>query len=172
MNHKIFIIVATDENNGIGRNGKMPWDLKDEMKHFQEITTKTNDSKKQNMVIMGKTTWYSIPEKHRPLKNRKNVVLTREAEPQTDGVTFCTSMKEALSLADELVENIFIMGGASVYKQAVENDLADGIYITRIHKEYECDTFFPEIPDKFGEPVNLGGGEEDDISYSFLFYNI
>jgi len=170
MTHKIYIIVATDENLGIGRNGKMPWNLKDELRHFQEVTTKTSDPKKQNMVVMGKTTWISIPEKHRPLKNRKNVVLTRDNEHGASGVTFCSNMDEALSKADENVENIFIMGGASVYKQSVEKGIADGIYLTRIHKEYECDTWFPEIPEYFGEPANLGGGEEDDLSFDYLFY--
>jgi dihydrofolate reductase len=170
MNHKIYIIAAAEENNGIGKNGKMPWNLKDEMKHFQDTTTKTSDPNKQNMVIMGRTTWYSIPENHRPLKNRKNVVLTRESEPETKGVTFCSSIKDALALADSSVENIFIMGGASVYKQAVESGIADGIFLTRVHREYDCDTFFPEVPKEFGEPVSLGGSEEDDISFDYLFY--
>ena len=171
MTHKIFIIVATDENNGIGKNGKMPWDLKDELRHFQEITTKTTDPDKQNMVIMGSTTWRSIPSKHRPLKNRKNVVLARDSDFEAEGATVSSSIEEALFLADGTVENIFIIGGASVYRQAIEKDIADGIYLTRIHEEYECDTFFPEIPEQFGEPMNLGGGEEDDISYNYLLYS-
>jgi len=171
MDHKIYIIVATDENLGIGKNGKMPWDLKDELRHFQEITTKVTDPSKQNMVIMGRTTWLSIPEKHRPLKNRKNVVLSRESMTGPKDVSFCSSMEDAFALADSKIENIFIIGGASVYKQAVEKGIADGIYLTRIHKEYECDTRFPEIPEYYGEPVNMGGGEEDDLSYDYLFYS-
>ena len=62
------------------------------------------------------------------------------------------------------------MGGAQVYKQAVENVDLDGMYITKIHKEYDCDTFFPEIPEKFDESVSLGGVEDDDVSYEYLFY--
>ena len=171
MNHKIYIIVATEMNLGIGRNGVMPWNIKGEMKHFTETTTKTSDPSRQNMMVMGKTTWYSIPENHRPLKNRKNVILTTNKEPDQQGVTFCGSFEEAFALADDSVENIFIMGGASIYKQVIDKKLADGIFITRINKEYECDTFFPEIPSEYGEAVNLGGGEEDDVSYSYLFYS-
>jgi dihydrofolate reductase len=171
MNHKIYIIVATDENLGIGKNGVMPWNIKGEMKHFTETTTKTTDPKKQNMMVMGRTTWYSIPENHRPLKNRKNVVLTQQKELTQEGVKFCGSFDEAFALADDSVESIFIMGGASIYKQAVEKRLADGIFITRINKEYECDTYFPEIPAEYGEPATIGGGEEDDVSYTFLFYS-
>jgi len=171
MTHKIYIIVAADENNGIGKNGKMPWNLKDELRHFQEVTTKTVDPDKQNMVIMGRTTWISIPSKHRPLKNRKNVVLTRDADFEADGALVSPSLEEALFLADQTVENIFIIGGASIYKQVIEKNIVDGIYLTRIYEEYECDTFFPEIPEQFGEPSNLGGAEEDDISYNYLFYS-
>lgn len=169
-NHKLYIIVATDENNGIGKNGKMPWNLKDELKHFQAVTTKTKDSEKQNMVIMGRTTWYSIPEKHRPLKNRRNIVLTRESETNTKDVTFCNSMDEALGKANENTENIFIMGGASVYKQAIENNITDGIFVTRLHKEYDCDTFFPEIPPRFDQKTSLGKGTEGGIDFEYLLY--
>ena len=170
MTHKIYIIVAADENLGIGMMGRMPWNLKGEMKHFTEVTTKTNDPIKQNMVIMGRTTWKSIPEKHRPLKGRKNVVLTREPLPDQPGVRYCTDFDEALSLADEKTENIFIMGGASVYRQALEKKIVDGIFLTRINREYDCDAFFPPIPSEFGEPIDLGGGEEDAVSYTYLFY--
>ena len=170
MNKKKYIIVATDENLGIGKDGKMPWDLKDELRYFQEVTTKTTDPDKQNMVVMGRTTWESIPGQHRPLKNRKNVVLTRNTEFIANGATVFNSMDSAITSADDNIENIFIMGGAQVYKQAVENVDLDGMYITKIHKEYDCDTFFPEIPEKFDESVSLGGVEDDDVSYEYLFY--
>ncbi len=170
MNQKIYIIVATDENLGIGKNGKMPWNLKDELKYFQKVTTKTTNSDKQNMVIMGRTTWESIPEQHRPLKNRKNVVLTRNTNFKVDGANVINSMDDAIASADDTIENIFIIGGASVYKQAIDSIDLDGIYLTQIHKEYECDTFFPEIPNNFKKPISLGGVEEDEVSYEYLFY--
>lgn len=170
MKKRIYIIVATDENLGIGKNGTMPWNLKDELKYFQEVTTKTTDPNKQNMVIMGRTTWESIPEQFRPLKNRKNVVLTRNSEFEAAGATVFNSMDAAIASANDSIENVFIMGGAQVYKQAIEQLNLDGLYITKIHKEYDCDAFFPEIPEKFGNPISLGGVEEDNIGYEYLFY--
>lgn len=170
MNHKIYIIVAAEENFGIGKNGVMPWNFKNELKHFQDVTTKTGNPDKQNMVIMGRTTWESIPEKHRPLKNRRNVVLTRNADFNLNGAKVFNSLDEAINSADDTIENIFIIGGASVYRQAIEDSRLDGIYITKINKSYDCDTFFPQIPSNFNEPVTLGGAEEDDVNYEYLFY--
>lgn len=172
MNNKIYIIVAVDENFGIGKDGKMPWDLKDEIKYFQDITTKTNDPNKQNMVIMGRTTWESIPEKHRPLKNRHNLVLTRDPYYVAEGAKIFHSLNESLIYARgfDSAEKVFVIGGAQVFKEIMARPDLDGVYLTRIHKTYDCDTFFPEISEKFGEPVKLGGTEEDDISYEYLFY--
>lgn len=170
MDQKIYIIVAADENMGIGKNGKLPWHLKHELKYFQDVTTKTKDPDKQNMVLMGRTTWESIPSKHRPLKGRRNVVLTRNPDYEAVGAETIHSLDEALNAADDSIEKIFVIGGAQVFKEMMgRSDLA-GIYLTQIHEEYDCDTFFPEIPEEFGEPVNLGGEEEDDVSYNYLFY--
>lgn len=171
MKHNIFIIVAADRNLGIGKNGVMPWDFKKELKHFQDVTTKIDDPHKMNMVIMGRTTWYSIPSAHRPLKKRKNVVLTREGEKNSEGAWFCSSIEEAISLADDCIENIFIVGGASVYKQAIDQDIADGIYLTQIDAEYDCDTHFPDIPSEFGEAKVIGGDEEDGVRFKYLLFS-
>jgi len=73
---KVYVIVAVDENNGIGKDGKLPWHFFSEMKYFKKTTLQTNDPNKKNMVIMGRNTWESIQPKYRPLKDRKNVILT------------------------------------------------------------------------------------------------
>ena len=169
-NHDIYIIVATDENLGIGKDGKMPWHLKEELKYFANVTTKTENPDNQNMVIMGRTTWESIPVQHRPLKNRKNVVLTRNPDYVADGAEIFHSLEDAIASADYSTEKIFIIGGAQVFKEVMNGPDLDGIYLTRIEGEFECDTFFPEIPEEFGEPASLGGVEEDAISYQYLFY--
>lgn len=74
---KFSIVVAATSEMGIGYKGKLPWKLPNEMKNFVALTTNTNDPNKQNAVFMGSNTWKSIPEQHRPLKNRINIVLTR-----------------------------------------------------------------------------------------------
>lgn len=168
--HKIYIIVATDQKLGIGKGGKMPWHLKNELKYFQEITGKTKDLDKQNMVLMGRTTWESIPSAHRPLPNRKNVVLTRNPKYEAEGAEVQYSLDDALNLADERIESIFVIGGGKVFEEMLDSPLLDGIYLTHIHKEFECDTFFPILPERFSEPENLGDCDENGIQYNYLFY--
>ncbi|MBN2096316.1 dihydrofolate reductase [Candidatus Peregrinibacteria bacterium] len=169
-NHNLYIIVAADQELGIGKDGKMPWNLKNELKHFQEVTTKTEDPDKENMVLMGRTTWDSIPESHRPLKNRKNVVLTRNPDFVADGAVVAKSLEEAFLLADDKTEDIYVIGGGRVYSDVTSMPQLDGIYLTQIHDIFECDTHFPVIPKSFGEPVNMGGSEDDETKYNYLFY--
>lgn len=168
--HKIYLIVATDEHMGIGKDGKMPWNLKNEMKHFTETTTKVDDSTKQNVVIMGRGTWESIPENHRPLKDRINVILTMNPDYKAEGAKVMHSLDNALGSADSSIEKIFIIGGGYVFKEFINDERLDGIFLTRINGDFECDTFFPEIPEDFEDEVKLGGAEEDNISYEFLYY--
>ncbi len=170
-NHNLYIIVATDQELGIGKDGKMPWHLKNELKYFQEVTSKTEDPEKQNMVLMGRTTWESIPKDHRPLNGRKNVVLTRNQEFEADGAEIAYSLDEALDKADSSIENIFIIGGGKVFNEVMSLPMLDGIYLTHIHDIFECDTYFPVIPERFGEPVNMGGSEDDETKYNYLFYS-
>jgi dihydrofolate reductase len=172
MKTSLYIIVATDINNGIGKSGKMPWDFKKEMNHFKTITTKTTDKNKQNMVIMGRTTWESIPQKFRPLKGRKNMVLTGNKDYMAKGAKVCNSIDTAINFADENIENIFIMGGASVYKEAINHPNLSGIYITKINKTYDCDTFFPQIPKNFSKLKTLGKEKEGKVNFDYLLYEI
>ncbi len=168
--HKIYIVVATDQKLGIGKDGKMPWHLKSELKYFQEVTTKTEDPNKQNMVLMGRTTWESIPSSHRPLPGRRNVVLTRNPEYKTEGAEVQYSMEDALNLADDNIENIFVIGGGKVFEEILTYPTLDGIYLTHIHEKFECDTFFPILPEVFSGSENLGEGDEGGLRFNYLFY--
>ncbi|MDA1060209.1 MAG: dihydrofolate reductase [bacterium] len=150
MKNPIYIIVAVDENNGIGKNGTLPWHFSKEMKYFKKATLHTEDPDKQNMVVMGRKTWESIDTQYRPLKNRKNIVLTHDPDYKAEGAIIAQSLEEAFDLADEEIEKIFIIGGGKVFKDSLKHPKLLGIYLTRIQSEYDCDTFFPEIPDKFG----------------------
>ena len=131
---KISIIVAADENNAIGKNKQMLWHLPYDLKNFKELTT-------GHAVIMGRRTFESLPSGALP--NRKNVVLTSVPEAIVDNVFACSSLEEAIALCSK-EEEIFMIGGALVYKQALP--MADTLHFTRVNHVFEdADTFFPEI---------------------------
>jgi dihydrofolate reductase len=169
-NHKIYIIAAVDENFGIGKNKDLPWSFKKDMKHFLKITTQTIDKDKKNMVIMGKRTWESIPEKFRPLKGRVNVILARDKVINADGAKICNSIDDALNSADDTIENIFFIGGGTVYAQAMNLSNLSGVYLTHIDKKYECDTFFPKVPEKFKKVSLLGEEIENGVTLKYILY--
>lgn len=167
----VHLIVAVDKNNGIGKEGKMPWRFKKEMQFFKDTTSEAIDETKKNMVIMGRSTWESLDEKYRPLPNRENVVLTRNKNYKAQGATTCFSLGEAIRKADldEGIEDIFIIGGAQIYELAMP--ISNAMYLTRINESYNCDTFFPDFSEYFqGEPENLGTKEENGVSFTFNYY--
>lgn len=178
MKPEVYIIVATDEKGGIGKSGKLSWHFKKEMQFFKEITTSTADSAKQNMVIMGRTTWQSIPEKFRPLPKRKNVILTHQNNFSAPGAQTASSLDNALTLADKNepgspgIEKIFIIGGAKVFAEALKHPSIIGIYLTKIQASYDCDTFLPEIPEKFSNKTIIHTDEENDVKFEYLLYTI
>lgn len=164
------MIVAVDEHHGIGKEGHLPWKLRKEYKYFRDTTRKTDDPNKQNMVIMGHRTWDSLEPEFRPLPNRRNVVLTRHPGLTADGAEVCTSIDEAIALADDKIEKIFVLGGGQIFKEFINDPRLTGIFLTKVHKTFECDTFFPEIPTRLGQPKIIGSDEENGISYDFLFF--
>ncbi len=170
MKHPIYMIVAVDEKHGIGKEGHLPWKLRKEYKYFRDTTRKTDDPSKQNMVVMGHKTWDSLEPEFRPLPNRRNVVLTRHVGLKAEGAEVSTSIDEALALADDKIEKIFVLGGGQIFKEFINDSRLTGVFLTKVHKTFACDTFFPEIPDSFKEPQKIGSDEENDISYDFLLY--
>ncbi len=169
MKHKIYLIAAADQKNGIGIKGKLPWDIKGDMAFCKKKTIKTDNSNKLNMVVMGRTTWESIPEEHRPLPARKNVVLTRKKDYKAEGAFVVKSIEKAIEEADERVETIFVIGGAKVYEQFMKRRDLTGVYLTRIQKQYKCDAFFPKIPPSM-KPNMIKERVEDGVRYQFLLY--
>ncbi|KAH1169098.1 hypothetical protein KIL84_013688 [Mauremys mutica] len=152
MVRPLNFIAAVCQNMGIGKNGDLPWPpLRNEFKYFQRMTTTTTVEGKQNVVIMGKRTWFSIPEKNRPLKDRINIVLSRELKEPPKGAHYLAkSLDDALVLLDspELkskIDMVWIIGGSSIYKVAMEKPVHQRLFVTRILHEFESDTFFPEI---------------------------
>ncbi|XP_077203607.1 dihydrofolate reductase isoform X2 [Paroedura picta] len=131
---------------------------------------------------MGKKTWFSFPEKSRPLKDRINIVLSRQLKETPKGAHFLArTLDEALDLLElpelaELVDMVWIIGGSSVYKAAMEKPTHQLLFLTRIFQYFESDTFFPEIDLKQfkllqGYPgVPDGIQEENGIQYKFEVY--
>jgi dihydrofolate reductase len=131
----ICIIAAMDKNRVIGKDNKLPWRISDDLKNFKKLTT-------GNTVIMGRKTFESIG---RPLPDRNNVVISTSMS-QTAGIDVCNSFEESIMKAKSYGKDIFIIGGAAVYEQAVP--LADKMYISYVKGEYNGDVFFPEFEEK------------------------
>ena len=162
------VILALDQNNGISKDGNIPWYLPNDLKYFKRLTSATNLQLKENAVIMGRKTCESLPDKFLP--NRLNIVVTRNTSYNNDGIIVCKSIEEALSHCKNDSQP-FIIGGGEIYTQTI--DIADKIELTRVYKNYDGDAYFPEIPEeKFNlikEETNEINGDEK-IKYSFLTY--
>ncbi len=133
----LSLIVAMDENNLIGKDNYMPWDIPEDLKVFKEITT-------NNIVIMGRKTFQSIG---RALPNRINLVLTRDNNFSSDNIEVFTSphkaLEKAISLQKELNKKIFIIGGKTIYEYFLPQ--IDELHISHIKGSFSGDTHFPEI---------------------------
>lgn len=147
------IVAATDKTLGIGRDGGLPWRLKKEMKYFADVTSAAPEGK-QNVVIMGRNSWNSIPEKFRPLKGRINIVITSNPEFELTGTAvksqqncLASSLDDALLQVEkqfsEIVHKVFIIGGAQLYKTALTHPEMKRVLFTAIHSDFTCDTTFP-----------------------------
>jgi dihydrofolate reductase len=138
----VHIIVSMTEDRVIGRDGKLPWHIPEDLKHFQEMTT-------GNVVIMGRKTWDSIPEKNRPLKNRENIVITNHGLDlgfNKPHVYTCKGFAEALMFSGEYFgheKQAFVIGGVHFYRQALQ--IADYLDVSHIALPYHGDTYFPEV---------------------------
>jgi dihydrofolate reductase len=175
-----IIVAATSNNLGIGCHGKLPWKLKGDMHFFRKITTKTESLTKLNAVIMGRKTYESIPETFRPLSNRLNVVLSRNSQIKKElnlpeSVIVSTSLEEALTFLStpemsDVVDEVFIIGGGSIYKEAINSPLCNKIYLTSVEDEFDdIDTFFPVIDkDKYILVKRSEPKVENSINYHFL----
>jgi len=157
----ISIIVAVSEDWGIRKENELLWHISDDLKRFKKLTT-------GKTIIMGKKTWESLPR--RPLPGRKNVVLTDDPDECIDCSVTAYSIDDALSKCEKN-EEIFIIGGGSVYRQFMP--LADRLYITHVHKKAPADVYFPAIDYeiwKVLEKEEYPAGDKDGISYTYTIY--
>lgn len=146
-----IIIAAVAENGVIGRDDDVPWHYPEDLEHFKEKTM-------GHPVLMGRKTYFSLPEKYRPLPGRKNIVLSRSNPQLSESVELANSLDEAWETAEEYDNKVFIIGGAGIYKQALEE--ADKMILTEVHDEYEGDTYFPEWNEENWEEVKRDEREE------------
>jgi len=153
----VTIVVAIAENHAIGKDNKLLWHLPKDLKHFKEITS-------GGTVIMGRKTYDSVGK---PLPNRRNIIITRQ-QIEIAGCEVVNSLQAALDLCREHKE-VFIVGGAEIYKQAMP--LTDRIYLTIVHENFEADTYFPEISKdiwKETERTDHEADEKNPLSFSFI----
>lgn len=161
MKKKISIIVAIAENNAIGKGNDLLWHISEDLKRFKRLT-------KGHFVVVGKKTYYSLPT--RPLPNRTNMVITDVDGEQIDLCLMAYSIEGALEKMDAEGEN-FIIGGGSIYKQFLP--YTDKLYVTKVHKSFDGDIFFPEISQGEWHLVEsrlVDNDPQNDFSYSFETY--
>lgn len=158
---ELTIIIAAGENDAIGKDNKLIWYLSDDLQRFKKLTS-------GHHIIMGRKTFESFPK---PLPNRTHVVITRQNDFLVpEGVITVNSLEDALDVAKNDPQP-FIIGGGEIYKQAMP--LADKIEITRVHHEFEADTFFPKIDTTIWKEVDNVFHKKDkdhDYEFSFLTY--
>ena len=136
---KVSLIAALGQNREIGKDNDLIWHLPKDMKFFTEITT-------NHFVIMGRKNYDSIPDKYRPLKNRTNVIVTRQKGFHAENCVVVNSIEEGIELAKfEGETECFIIGGGQIYDYSLKNNLADRMYLTHIHESFDADAFFPNF---------------------------
>jgi dihydrofolate reductase len=160
-NSELTIIVAAAENNAIGKGNKLIWHLSDDLKRFKSLTN-------NHHIIMGRKTFESFPK---PLPNRTHVVITRQSNYNVpEGVIVVNSLEAAIE-ASKGDSRPYIIGGGEIYKQAME--IADRIELTRVHENFEADTFFPEVDTSVWNEVDHKFHKKDethDYEFTFLTY--
>lgn len=165
----LSLIVATAQNNAIGRNNELLWHISEDLKYFKSTTT-------GHPVIMGRKTYESIG---RPLPGRRNIVVTRGTiampqvkNPQTTSFEVSNNLDKVISLAKNSENEFFVMGGGELYKQTFS--CADRLYITKIYAEAEgADTFFPVVDEAGWKVVKESErlvDEENGIEFQFVVY--
>jgi len=161
MKPRVSLIVAMARNRVIGANNSLPWHLPADLKHFKSLTM-------GHHIVMGRKTYESIGK---PLPGRTSVVVTRNAGYAPPGVITANSLEAAISACGD-AEEIFVIGGAELYRQAMA--LADRIYLTEIDADKDGDTYFTELDRKLWFEYareSHSPDEKNPYSYHFVVYD-
>jgi dihydrofolate reductase len=159
MPSQLTLVVAIDANNGIGINNQLPWHLPEDLAHFKRTTS-------GHPIIMGRKTFDSIG---RPLPNRRNIVVTRNADWKHDGVEAVTSVAAAKALVGDA--QAFIIGGGQIFTDTLAE--ADRLIVTHIDKTFDCDAFFPSIDPALWKEVACEEhhSEANGFDFSYVTYD-
>lgn len=131
---KISLIVATSENDVIGKDGSIPWHIPADLKHFKTLTM-------GHHIIMGRKTYESIGK---PLPGRINIILTKNPGYKADGCIVADSLQKAINIAREQKNSeVFIIGGEEIFKLVLP--MADRVYLTRVHEKFDGDAYLPKL---------------------------
>ncbi|MFO7935190.1 MAG: dihydrofolate reductase [Bacteroidales bacterium] len=161
IRRNISIIVAVAENNAIGKDNRLLWHLPDDLRRFKKLTT-------GHTLIMGRNTFLSLPGG--PLPNRRHIVITDRKGETFAGCESAYSIEEALELAGEQ-EECFVIGGGMIYAQFLP--IAGKLYLTRVHRSFEGDTYFPEIDFtqwKMVASEKVEAGEKNEYTHTYTEY--
>ena len=157
----IAIVVAAAKNNVIGKDNGLIWHLPADLRHFKQMTL-------GHPMLMGRKTFESIGK---PLPGRTSIIITTQKDYAAEGCIVTHSLQAAIEQATQLDEEICIIGGAEIYRQALP--LTDKIYLTRIHHSFEGDVFFPELKQEEWETVEQEHHEPDEKNkYSYSFFKL
>lgn len=158
----ITVIAAIAKNNALGKDNDLIWYLPADLKRFKKVTT-------GHYILMGRNTFESIGK---PLPNRTTIIITRNKNYSKEGCLIAGSLEEAIELAKEEAQ-IFIIGGAQIYKEIITKNLADQLDITLVHSEFDADVYFPRIDAKVWKEAvreDFKADEKNVYDYSFISY--
>eukprot|EP00927_Polykrikos_kofoidii_P078358 TRINITY_DN75191_c0_g1_i1.p1 TRINITY_DN75191_c0_g1~~TRINITY_DN75191_c0_g1_i1.p1 ORF type:complete len:492 (-),score=65.19 TRINITY_DN75191_c0_g1_i1:36-1511(-) len=175
----VSVIVATTPNGGIGKDRSLQWGFPENLGYFDKVTTDTGKKSQRNAVVMSRKVWKSISEHRRPLVGRLNVVLTRLARepgfvsPYPDGVLVAESLHSAMEMLASCanIGEIFVMGGQTIYKQALEMPSCGRVYLTRLGIDFDCDVLFPSLDESEFSVVHVSTTRSHEgVPYDFVVY--
>jgi len=156
---QLALIAAMDDQRLIGRENALPWHLPADLAFFKRTTL-------GKPVIMGRRTYESIG---RPLPGRRNLVVSRNPDYTAEGIETCNSIEQALQQCSG-IDRAFLIGGASLYAQALERKLARELWITRVHARFDGDAWFPEIdPQRWIETWREERPADEDNPHTLSF---
>jgi dihydrofolate reductase len=155
------LVVAVAQNGVIGGDNRLLWHLPLDLKHFKQLT-------QGHPIVMGRRTYESIGK---PLPNRTNIVVTRQPDWQAEGCEVAYSVPQALEMAHALNEQVMVIGGGEIYRQALP--AAEVVYLTEVHHDFEGDVIFPDLsPVEWREETRERHEPDDKHAYAFSFVTL